>query len=186
MKNKANKSALINFRVTDSQKEEINAIASGMNLSVSGYLSHLISDYEGRKVQCEELGRKNIECMTQKQLMEVALQEAKKDSKSLANSHFTSLFESVKGQLIGKQRIKSKADLLGVLAASAEISVVEGGEMEISLPLEVENRTAEKSGADRYRWIYLMIAIVICAVLLGAYLGRKRTHEPRANKMRIQ
>lgn len=186
MKNKANKSAIINFRVTDSQKEEINAIASGMNLSVSGYLSHLISDYEERKTQCEELGRKNIECMTQKQIVEAALHEATKESESLANSAFTDLFESVKGQLVGKRHIKSKADLVGVLAASAEISVVEGDEMEISLPLEVENRTAEKSGADRSRWIYLMIAIVICAVLLGAYLGRKRTREPRANKMRIQ
>ncbi len=184
MKTKENKSSIVNFRVTDSQKQEINSNAKEMNLSVSGYLSHMISDYEDSKFQCDDLRKKNIACMTQKEIMQVALSEAEKDSELITNSAFTSFFKSVRGKRVGNRLIKSKADLLGVLTSSAEISVVEDGIVEISLPLEVKNYRIEKPEieSDKTRWIYIMIAIVVCAVLLGYYFGR-RARESKTRRL---
>lgn len=173
MKPKENKNAIIHFRVTDSQKQEIDSHAAGMNLSVSGYLSHMISDYEAGKVQCEDLRKRNIEFMTLNEILEAAQSEAEKDSELIANSSFTRFFESVKGKLVGNRLIKSKADLLGVLTSIAEISVVDDGTADISLPLEVKNYRVDRSEQDNTRWIYIMLALIVCGVLLGYYFGRR-------------
>jgi antitoxin component of RelBE/YafQ-DinJ toxin-antitoxin module len=175
MKNKENKNAVINFRVTDSQKQEMDACAAEMNLSVSGYLSHLIFDYEGRKKLCEELKKKNIELLTQKDATEASWQELKQDADLLSNSNFTNFYESVKGKLVGDRRVKSKADLLGVLLSAAEITVVDDGLTEIDLPLEVRNYKTEapENNIDYMVWIVLVVVILFCSVSLGIYLGRR-------------
>ena len=173
MKPKENKNSIVNFRVTDSQKQEIDSHATAMNLSVSGYLSHMISDYEDGKARCEDLRKSNIECMTQKEILEAALSEAEKDSELITHSSFTRFFESVEGKLVGNRLIKSKADLLGVLTSVAAISVVDDGVVDISIPLEVKNYRTEGPERDNTRWIYIVIAIIVCAALLGHYWGRR-------------
>lgn len=173
MKIKDNKSEIVNFRITETQKESLELKAAEKGISISAYLSIMLTDYENQKLISEQARKKDVEMMTKKEILEHSLREAKRDAQMINDTNFNNLYQSFYGKLVNGRVIRSKSDLLGVLALSVKSTVLDNSiqaetPVQISVPLHEPLSGAEgKSG-----WIIGIIAMIAVAALGVIYYFR--------------
>jgi len=165
MKNKANKSEIITFRVTDQQKQELELKAAELSIGMSSYLSLMITDYENQKNNSQQVNAKSIEIATQKQLLEKALMTAKEDSRTVANPIFVELFDKISGKELNGKLIRSKYDLLGVLASGAKLTLSEE-KAEVQTSIKVREPDQEESTQKIPVWMMVLVSTFVCVLLV--------------------
>jgi hypothetical protein len=173
MKIKDNKSEIVNFRITETQKDNLELKAAEKGISISAYLSIMLTDYENQKIISEQARKKDVEMMTKKEILEHSLREARRDAQMINDTNFNNLYQSFYGKLVNGRVIRSKSDLLGVLALSVKSTVLDNSiqaetPVQITVPLQEPPSGAEgKSG-----WIIGIIAMIAVAVLGVIYYFR--------------
>lgn len=191
MKIKDNKSEIVNFRITEAQKEALDLKASEKGISVSAYLSMMLTEYENQKIISEQESKKSVEVMTKKEILEKSLQEARRDAQMLNDTNFNNLYQSLYGKSVNGRLIKSKADLLGVLALSVKSTIVDNSTI-VETPVEVvvaPSNIVDDEGT-KSSWAVGIIAIVIISVLGAIYYLRnlkyKRTQMNTSGNINYQ
>jgi hypothetical protein len=173
MKIKDNKSEIVNFRITETQKDNLELKAAEKGISVSAYLSMMLTDYENQKVISEQASRKDVEMMTKKEILEHSLQEARRDAQMINDTNFNNLYQSLYGKSVNGRSIRSKSDLLGVLALSVKSTVIENSaDLEIPVEVKVPIQTLAEESNSKSGWIVGFIAIIVVTILGAIYYLR--------------
>lgn len=173
MKIKDNKSEIVNFRITEAQKESLELKAAEKGISVSAYLSIMLTDYENQKIISEQASRKDVEMMTKKEILEHSLQEARRDAQMINDTNFNNLYQSLYGKSVNGRAIRSKSDLLGILALSVKSTVMDNStDLETPIEVRVPVQTATEEYSGKSGWIMGLIAIVVVSVLGAIYYFR--------------
>lgn len=172
MKIKDNKSEIVNFRITETQKESLELKAAEKGISVSAYLSMVLTDYENQKIISEQASKKDVEMMTKKEILEHSLREARRDAQMINDTNFNNLYQSFYGKLVNGRVIRSKSDLLGILALSVKSTVLENS-IQAETPLQISIEEQPSAAERKSGWIIGIIAMTAVAVLGVVYYFRK-------------
>lgn len=173
MKIRDNKSEIVNFRITEAQKEALDLKASEKGISVSAYLSMMLTEYENQKIISEQESKKSVEVMTKKEILEKSLQEARRDAQMLNDTNFNNLYQSLYGKSVNGRLIKSKADLLGVLALSVKSTIVDNSTtLETPIEVIVTPSNIIEDESTKSGWAVGIVAIIIVSVLGAIYYLR--------------
>lgn len=173
MKTKDNKSEIVNFRITESQKDDLELKAAEKGISVSAYLSIMLTDYENQKIISEQASRKDVEMMTKKEILEHSLQEARRDAQMINDTNFNNLYQSLYGKSVNGKSVRSKSDLLGILALSVKSTVIDNSaELETPVEVRVPAETPTEQSNNKSGWVMGLIAILVVTVLGAIYYFR--------------
>jgi hypothetical protein len=111
--------------------------------------------------------------------MEEALHHAKAVSHIVGNPAFVELYEEFSGKELNGKLIRSKYDLLGILASGAKLTMMED-KAEIQTPIEVRLPVEEELTEKLPIWMIVAVVSGACAllvILFFAFRGRKASRD---------
>jgi hypothetical protein len=173
MKIKDNKSEIVNFRITETQKDNLELKAAEKGISISAYLSIMLTDYENQKIISEQASRKDVEMMTKKEILEHSLREARRDAQMINDTNFNNLYQSLYGKSVNGRVVSSRSDLLGILALSVKSTLIDNStDLETPIEVRVPAQISAEEGNGNSGWIMGLIAIIVVSVLGAIYYFR--------------
>lgn len=173
MKIKDNKSEIVNFRITETQKGNLELKAAEKGISVSAYLSIMLTDYENQKLISEQASKKDVEMMTKKEILEHSLREARRDAQMINDTNFNNLYQSLYGKSVNGRVISSRSDLLGILALSVKSTLIDNStDLETPIEVRVPVQSSVEMDSGKSGLIMGLVAIIVVSILGAIYYFR--------------